>query len=149
MKWCAQFNPLFDDLVLAQPDQRRYHFKPGLRAGSHRNQLIKNTIIFRAAVRVAGTVRLDRADIDSVRADDLGPGDCNRKKVGVTEGNIAGWDVSRIQISFAQWNRRIGQGRTPDPSDVGKINGQTVEFEGHPDDLQKVLETLSKGKKKK
>ena len=40
-----------------------------------------------------------------------------------------------------------GHGRTV--KFKGKISGQTIEFEGHPEDLQKLLETLSKGKKKK
>jgi len=50
-------------------------------------------------------------------------------------------------VEFVQaWALR-GQGRTV--KFKGKISGQTVEFEGHPDDLQKILETLSKGKKKR
>ena len=40
-----------------------------------------------------------------------------------------------------------GHGRTV--KFKGKVSGQTVEFEGHPEDLQKILETLSKGKRKK
>ena len=50
-------------------------------------------------------------------------------------------------VEFVQaWALR-GHGRTV--KFKGKISGQTVEFEGHPEDLQKILETLSKGKKKK
>ena len=50
-------------------------------------------------------------------------------------------------VEFVQaWALR-GHGRTV--KFKGKINGQTVEFEGHSDDLQKILETLSKGKQKK
>ena len=50
-------------------------------------------------------------------------------------------------VEFVQaWALR-GHGRTV--KFKGKINGQTVEFEGHPEDLQKILETLSKGKKEK
>ena len=30
----------------------------------------------------------------------------------------------------------------------GQVGGQTIEFEGHPEDLQKILETFSKGDKK-
>ena len=50
-------------------------------------------------------------------------------------------------VEFVQaWALR-GHGRTV--KFKGKISGQTVEFEGHPEDLQKILETLSKGKKQK
>jgi hypothetical protein len=50
-------------------------------------------------------------------------------------------------VEFVQaWALR-GHGRTV--KFKGKISGQTVEFEGHPEDLQKILETLSKGKQKK
>jgi len=49
-------------------------------------------------------------------------------------------------VEFVQaWALR-GYGRTV--KFKGKINGQTVEFEGHPEDLQKILETLSKRKNK-
>lgn len=50
-------------------------------------------------------------------------------------------------VEFVQaWALR-GHGRTV--KFRGKISGQTVEFEGHPEDLQKILETLSKGKQGK
>ena len=50
-------------------------------------------------------------------------------------------------VEFVQaWALR-GHGRTV--KFKGKISGQTIEFEGHPEDLQKILETLSKGKQKK
>ena len=50
-------------------------------------------------------------------------------------------------VEFVQaWALR-GQGRTV--KFKGEIGGQTVEFEGHAEDLQKILDTLSKGKKKK
>ena len=49
-------------------------------------------------------------------------------------------------VEFVQaWALR-GHGRTV--KFKGKVSGQTVEFEGHPEDLQNLLETLSKGKRK-
>ena len=50
-------------------------------------------------------------------------------------------------VEFVQaWALR-GQGRTV--KFKGKVGSQTIEFEGHADDLQKILDTLSKGKEKK
>jgi len=50
-------------------------------------------------------------------------------------------------VEFVQeWALR-GHGRTV--KFKGKISGQSVEFEGHAEDLQKILDTLSKGTKKK
>ena len=50
-------------------------------------------------------------------------------------------------VEFVQaWALR-GHGRTV--KFKGKIGNQTIEFEGHPEDLQKLIESLSKGKKRK
>ncbi len=52
--------------------------------------------------------------------------------------------LPKIVESVQAWALR-GQGRTV--KFKGKINGQMVEFEGHAEDLEKLISKLSKGKK--
>jgi hypothetical protein len=54
--------------------------------------------------------------------------------------------LPKIIESIQAWALR-GHGRTV--KFKGKINGQVIEFEGHPEDLDKLLAKLAKGKKKK
>ena len=53
--------------------------------------------------------------------------------------------LPKLVDTVQAWATR-GQGRTV--KFKGKIGGQVVEFEGHADDLDKLISRLSKGKKK-
>ena len=61
-------------------------------AGAGTDQLPKGVIVGRAAVRVAGTVLLNRADKDRPGIDGLSPADRRAQKVSVAKRYIRDWD---------------------------------------------------------
>lgn len=89
---------------------------------------------------------LRETDVESVRLVSSGSAPAGTKSTDpVTTGAIAiavlPTVLPKIVEMIQAWALR-GHGRTV--KFKGKIRGQTVEFEGHSDDLQKLLETLAK-----
>ena len=94
---------------------------------------------------------LRETDVESVKLVSSGSAPSGTKSADpVTTGAIAiavlPTVLPKIVEMVQAWALR-GHGRTV--KFKGKISGQTVEFEGHPDDLQKLLDKLSEGKTKK
>jgi len=89
---------------------------------------------------------LRELDVESAELTKGGPAPKGSKGDPITIGSIALVVLPVILPKVADlvqgWSTR-GEGRTV------KFKGKGIEFEGSPEELQKLLETLSKGKKKK
>jgi len=89
---------------------------------------------------------LRELDVESTELTKGGPAPKGSKGDPITIGSIALVVLPVILPKVADlvqgWSTR-GEGRTV------KFKGKGIEFEGSPEELQKLLETLSKGKKKK
>src|SRR5437763_868364 len=89
----AQLEAAPDDLRLAKCDERSHDLDASL-FGADPNELIESVVVVRTAVRVAGAILRDRADVDLLGSEDLRPTDRRRKKMRVAEGNVGDRDAS-------------------------------------------------------
>lgn len=93
---------------------------------------------------------LNQTDVDSARLVQGGPVPSGAKGDPVTVGSIAiavlPALLPKIVETIQGWLLR-GNNRTV--KFKGVVNGQSVDFEGTAEDLQKLLQALTKGKKKK
>jgi hypothetical protein len=94
---------------------------------------------------------LREADVESAELAKSGSSPQGTKSVDpVTIGSIvvavAPTVLPKVLEMAQAWATR-GQGRTV--KFKGKVNGQMIEFEGHAQDFEKLVASLSKGRKKK
>src|SRR4051812_11752296 len=83
----AQFKAAPDDLSLTECDERRGDLDASL-FRAHSDHLIKSVVVLRTAIGVAGAVLCDRADVDLLRTEHLGPADRCGKKMRVAERHV-------------------------------------------------------------
>src|ERR1700676_1306315 len=84
----AQLYSSPDDLAFLQRNHRRRNFDLRLRPRSHAHQLLKNLVILRAAIRVAGTVLRHRPNVNSPRPDRLCPSHRHRNKMRIAKRHV-------------------------------------------------------------
>ena len=74
------------------------------------DKLLKGGVVGGSAVRVAGAVLLDRADVDLRGSENLGPTDRRGEKMGVAEGDVGDGDLAGGGSGFAEVGSRVGDG---------------------------------------
>src|SRR5208282_3172830 len=89
----AQFDSPADDIAFPHANHRGLDFNPRFRPRTRAHQLLKRTVIFRPAVRVAGAVFGHRADPYGSRADGFRPAHRDGEKVSVAEGHVGDRDA--------------------------------------------------------
>src|SRR5487761_1556594 len=83
-----QFKAEPHNFVFSQPNQGCNHFDIAI-PGACLDQPVKSLVIGWSTVGIAGTVLLDRSNIDLSGAQHLCPTDSGGKKMGVAEWNIS------------------------------------------------------------
>src|SRR5207253_1951823 len=78
------------------------------------------------AVRVAGGVFGDGADVDARPADDFGPARRGREQVRVAEGDIAGRYPPRREVCLRDGDGRVGERRAADAREVFERDDETL-----------------------
>src|SRR3954468_8721062 len=109
----TQLQSAADDLSLAECDERRGD--SDVRCfGAHTNELVEGVVVLGAAVRVAGAVLRDRADINLFRAQHLGPTYRSGKKMRVAERNVGNGNLFADVGGFGDSDVLIGKRRAAD-----------------------------------
>src|SRR5215470_12738429 len=88
MQRSAKFDGLANDFVFLERDHWRTDLDVGLMTRSHMNQLLKHPVILRTAIRIAGTVFGNGADINSVSPDGFSPAHSHGKKMRVAKRHV-------------------------------------------------------------
>jgi len=127
----AQLDALANDFAFLQADHRRGDFNICFRAGAYANQFLKDAIIFRAAIRIAGAVFRDRANVDGISADDFSPADRYGKKMGVAkrdvgDGDFADVSVVRNVLMLRDGDAPVGKRGASDGAKMIQLNDQPV-----------------------
>src|SRR3954469_7612667 len=87
---------------------------------------VEGFVIGRTAVRIARTVRLDRANVDLLRAQHFRPTDCGCQKMSVPERHVSDRNTGAKYVRLRHRDGLIGEGRTSDQSQRLVSNHQTV-----------------------
>ena len=127
----AELDALANDFAFLQGDYRRSDFNICFRAGACANQFLKDTMIFRAAIGIAGAVFRDRADVDGVSADDFRPADRYGKKMRVAkrdvcDGDFVGLRMVRNMLMLRDGDAPVGKRGASDSSKMIQLNDQPV-----------------------
>src|ERR1700730_3737374 len=127
----AELDAFADDLAFLQGDHRRCDFNMRLRASAHANQFLKDAIIFRAAIGIAGAVFRDRADVDGVSADDFRPAYRYGKKMRVAKRHISNGyfvttRVGRNVLMLWYGDGAVGKRGAADGSKMIQLNNQLL-----------------------
>ncbi len=109
---------------------------------------LKEDYLDKATRQLLSEIR--ETDVESARSTAGGAVPAGAKSVeAVTTGAIAiavlPTFLPKVVDVIQAWAMR-GKGRTV--KFKGKVGNQAIEFEGHPDDLEKLISMLAKGKKK-
>lgn len=124
----VQFKAEGNNLLLAKMDERRGDFDASIpRAGA--DELLKRLIIGRPAVRISGTVLLDRPDEDSVGAKDFRPAYCGGKEVSVAERHVGhgnGFANELVLGSFGYGDGRVSKRGASDVAEEVDFEAQEV-----------------------
>ena len=128
MQWGPELDSAPNDFALLQRDHRRDNFDSCFRACTGANQFLKCPVIFGPAVRVAGAVLGNGADINSFRANGLRPAHCYGEKMGVAKrhvgyGNLA-VGPTNTQLVFGHGNLLIRQSGAPYGAEVVELHDQ-------------------------
>src|SRR4051812_20329243 len=117
MQRSPQFDSTADDLVLLELDDRSDDFDLRFGARAFTNHILKGSVIFGAAIGIAGTVFGDGTDVDRVGANGFGPAHRDGKKVRVAKRDVSDWDVAairtgrRMQLILGDRDALIGESR--------------------------------------
>src|ERR1700722_17532 len=127
----AELDALANDFVFLQGDHRRGDFNICFRASAYANQLLKDTIIFWAAIGIAGAVFRDCANVDGVSADDFSPTDRYGKKMGVAkrdvrDGDFVGFRMVRNMLMLRNGDAPVGKRGASDGSKMIQLNNQPL-----------------------
>lgn len=95
-----QADRLSYDLSLGEMDDRRPYLDAGFGPCSGVDHLLERLVKLRPAIRITARIFRDRADVDTRRADRLGPTRRYCKHVRVAKRHIARWDLRRIKIGL-------------------------------------------------
>src|ERR1700675_610704 len=127
----AELYALANDFAFLQGDNGRDDFNVGLGASAHANQFLKDAVIFRAAIGIAGAVFRYRADVDGVSADDFRPAYRYGKEMRVAKrhisyGDFVGARVVRDVLIFGDDDVGVGQRGAADGSKMIQLNNQPM-----------------------
>src|SRR5258708_11325546 len=126
MQWRAQFAALLHNFTLLHADHGSDDFNVRFRTRSRANEFLKNAIVLRAAIRIAGAVFRNGADVHSLSADCLRPAYGHGQKMGVAKWNVSHWNRTSGggHIEHVLWNgnARIRQSGTPNLTKVVQTN---------------------------
>src|ERR1700693_4442423 len=127
----AELDALANDFAFLQGDHRRCDFNMRFRPRAHPNQFLKDAIIFRAAIWIAGAVFRDCADVDGLSADNFSPASCYGKEMRVAKrhvsnGYFAGASAVRNLLMFRDCDAPIRKGGAADGSKMIELNNQPV-----------------------
>src|SRR3984885_2365413 len=132
MQRSAQFDAAADDLVFLELDDRRDDIDLRFRARAFANHVLEGAVILGAAVRIAGAVFGDRADVDRVRALGFGPAHGHAEKMRVAERDVGDWNFAdvwcgrRVELIFGHGDVLIGEGGSADGAEVIELDAQTT-----------------------
>src|ERR1700687_4132542 len=96
MQWSAYLDAFTNNCAFFQRNHGSYDFDKGFRAGADAYELLEGSIVFRAAIRVAGAVFRDRADVDDTGARGFCPAYADGKKMRVAKGHVGDGDWGDI-----------------------------------------------------
>src|ERR1700722_7659488 len=127
----AELDALANDFAFLQGDHRRGDFNICFRAGAYANQFLKDKIIFRAAIGIAGAVFRNRADVNGVSADDFSPADRYGKKMGVAKRDVRDGDFVcascfRNMLMLRDGDAPVGKCGASDGAKMIQLNDQPV-----------------------
>src|ERR1700688_1640608 len=127
----AELDALANDFAFLQGDYRRGDFNICFRASAYANQFLKDAIIFRAAIGIAGAVLRDRSDVDGMSADDFRPADRYGKKMGVAkrdvcDGDFVGLRMVRNMLMLRDGDAPVGKRGASDGSKMIQLNHEPM-----------------------
>src|SRR5262249_29480886 len=117
----AESDTAADDVRLAQRDERRVHAEArALDAGARRQagEALEGGDELGAAIGIARIVERVDADDDVVRAEDLGPAECDRQEDRVARGHVGGRNLRRVQAAAVRYGRARRERRSADGAQV-------------------------------
>src|SRR5450432_3027828 len=134
MQRSAQRAAAADDFAFLQSDYWSDDFDLRLRTRANANYFLERSIVFGAAIGIAGAVFGHGTDVDFARADGFSPADRYGKKMRVAEwdvgdGNVCGVRAAParrwlVQFVFRDGYALIREGGAADGAEVIELNDQ-------------------------